>query len=298
MPNNLYIGNILGATGPTGPEGPSGPSGPSGSPGGATGPSGASGATGPTGPTAELGGTSTDPINVSSYAVDESFSISTDTGRNWTTGQVLIIKEASTTAAFFVIEVTSYDSSTGVLQGTILVVSGVGAYNSWNISLTGEVGPTGPIGATGPVSIDRTSVTGSSVTVTSTEDNVGSGENVFDGNSGSYWEANTISGDTTLYPELKIDYGSNNFKTITKYYFDIPASGETTDLMPAHWNLMGSDDDITYKTLDTRINQTFISGRFNYSLGNIEQFRYYKMNFISGNPSPIRIHEINLIEKG
>ena len=115
MSNNLFIGNILGATGPSGPTGPSGligPSGPSGSAGGATGPSGASGATGPTGPVANCSGTSSDALNLVSYTPGSILTISASTSRCWFGGQVLIIRESGNTA-HFVMDVISYNTSTG-----------------------------------------------------------------------------------------------------------------------------------------------------------------------------------------
>ena len=297
MSNNLYIGNILGATGPTGPIGLSGytgATGPSGSPGGATGPSGLSGATGPSGPSSNCTGTSSDTLTIASYEVGGTLTITASTGRCWFAGQVLIIKD-STSTAHFVASAISYDTATGALSLTVVNKYGIGSFSSWNISLTGELGPTGPIGATGPYRADADTVT-ASLTITGTYTLTGGGANVFDGDTGTYWEArSTGEGGAYQGPNLKVDYGSGKTINVSKYYFDVSSAADAA-LMPNRWHLMGSDNGTTYTTLDTRINESFISGKFSYTLANTQTFRHYKFAFPSGNPVPkIRISQMNFI---
>lgn len=200
--SNLYIGNILGATGPVGPSGPSGPTGPmgvTGPAGGATGPSGATGPTGPTGPTPDCSGTTTNSLNTISYTVGATLTVTSQAGKCWATGQTLLIKDSSNTS-FFIISVVSYDSTTGVLSGTVVDTGGIGSFNSWNISLTGETGATGPIGPIGIASVDSEMVD-SSATVVGTP-TVGSniGSNAYDGNAATYWESNFTTTSTTTTP--------------------------------------------------------------------------------------------------
>ena len=300
MSNNLYIGNILGATGPTGPvglSGATGATGPSGSPGGATGPSGHTGATGPTGPSANCAGTSSDTISMVAYNPGITFTLSASTERCWFAGQTLVIKD-STGTAHFVVSVVSYNSSTGELSVSVIAKFGFGSFSSWNISLTGEIGPTGPAGPTGPLGVESNYVDVATETITGTHtiSHSNNPEKVFDGLTGTYWEAET-TGDGGVYQNVNlcIDYGFGKEKAIHKYYFDVP-SDSLTGTMPTHWHFMGSDDDVSYKVLDTRINEKFVSGRFNYSLPALENFRYYKFDFVSGNPTPkIKINQMNLV---
>jgi hypothetical protein len=98
-------------------------------------------------------------------------------------------------------------------------------------------------------------------------------------------------------PCLKVDFGVNNAKTVKKYYIDVPTAGDAS-LTPRGWHLQGSDDGTVYKSLDTRMRQNIpTTGRYNFCLANTEQFRYYKMEFASGeNPEPlIKISNLNLI---
>jgi hypothetical protein len=197
--SNLYIGNILGATGPSGPPGPSGSAGPSGisgatgatgpagGPVGATGPSGVTGATGPIGPQVNCNGQSTNTINAVSYQASSTLSLTADTYRCWFTGQTLLVINTLGTT-YFVGTVISYDSSTGALSLTLLERVGVGSFSSWNISLTGERGPTGPAGAAGPQSADLETVTQNS-TVVGTPTIAGLATNVYDGSSTTFWES-------------------------------------------------------------------------------------------------------------
>ena len=215
--NNLYLGNILGATGPIGPVGPSGnigATGPSGSPGGATGPTGPSGsigATGPSGLTPNCSGTSTTSINLASSSsnVGQSITIIASTYRCWSTGQVLLIKENLLTA-YLVAQVTTYNSTTGQLTFSVLHKNGIGTFSNWEISMTGPVGPAGPIGPAGPAREDSTTVT-TSLTITGENTVSGNPNNVFDGNAGTFWYTSMLSGtaeegDRSIYFDGDGDY--------------------------------------------------------------------------------------------
>jgi hypothetical protein len=110
-----------------------------------------------------------------------------NTGKCWGAGQTLIIKN-TTGSAYFVVRVVSYNIATGELSFVILVKSGVGEYSSWNITLTGEMGPSGPVGGQGPVKEDIDTVT-TNLFITGTNTVYGSGGDVFDNNTGTYWLA-------------------------------------------------------------------------------------------------------------
>jgi|10_taG_2_1085330.scaffolds.fasta_scaffold00266_19 hypothetical protein len=522
---NFFLGNVLGATGPTGPLGLSGligstgATGPAGGPTGATGPSGASGVAGPTAICTGTSDTSIDLGN-SANSIGRTVTIISNPGRCWFIGQLLMIK-SSASAAYITGEVESYNSMNGSLSFKIMSKSGLGSPNDWNISLSGPIGPTGPMGPTGPFfMIDQDTVTGA-VIVTGSHSVHGTGENVFDNNSETYWAANiktrtdenwdnvklliqsedadgntafvdssssshavtangdiqhkttqakfgtssiyfdgtedylgmanhadwdfgsddftietwvnfagwestgfntlawigsvqldykntsnelrvycygssthsiiatwtaslnswhhvaivrngtdlklyldgsqlgattdigtatlntpddkpsTIGGRSTLggvlsvdrffngYMEdiritktaryisnfntdlptvitlfqkndvyLKVDYGYNsepwNKQQISKYYFEVIE--EDIDYMPCRWRIEASNDDASWKVLDTRLNQKFISGRFNYSFANSGEYRYYKLSIASGmDPVVVRLREMGLV---
>jgi hypothetical protein len=169
----------VGSTGPTGPAstvtGPTGPTGLQGS----TGPTGWTGAastiTGPTGPTGAAS-TVTGPTGPMGAGYDATSSSTIEIGlgeHNITIGFGYAYVEGTR------IRIISIASPTNYMEGTITLVdentitfscdhlTGSGTFNSWNITLTGNIGPTGPTGAastvtgpTGPTGYTGPSVTG------------------------------------------------------------------------------------------------------------------------------------------
>ncbi len=163
--STTFLGNILGATGPigaTGPSGddgatgPAGPAGSSGGPTGPTGPTGNQGATGPTGPALNYSGTSTTSINLgdtTNVIVGASLSITTQTDKAWTIGQKIIISsnDPNYTGQYICATVEEYSGSTTNLKFKIDYLTGNSTISSWNLDLTGKVGPVGSTGPTGGV---------------------------------------------------------------------------------------------------------------------------------------------------
>tara|TARA_Y100001938_G_scaffold149328_1_gene235800 strand:+ start:698 stop:1627 length:930 start_codon:yes stop_codon:yes gene_type:complete len=157
MSNNLYLGNILGATGPTGPSGVSGAvgaTGPAGGPTGATGPVGPSGlvgATGPSGTAPAVTGLGTNTgINLSTLASGTNVSFTVPAGMAFSNGSYVKACNA-TGSAFEYLQgtVTYYESTT--MTVTAEYIRGTSNYATWKIFTAGRVGPEGGIGATGPV---------------------------------------------------------------------------------------------------------------------------------------------------
>lgn len=209
-----------------GPAGPSGADGADGSPGGATGPTGPSGASGATGPAPNCNGTTTDTVSLSSLTVGNTITINGSTNRCWGIGQTLLISSVSVSADFFIINVTSYDSSTGVIVGSISFVSGISSYSSWNIVLSGEVGATGPRGAAGVGTIDTETVT-TSLTITGSNTLNGVADNVFDGSTSTFWEAQTKAGDDTSWASTSLLIQSELSNTSTTDFKDYSSSNHT-----------------------------------------------------------------------
>jgi hypothetical protein len=155
---NIYLGNVLGATGPIGPIGPSGasgPEGPAGDPGGPSGPIGASGPMGPTGPTgasfATISNTSLD-LSQPETAPGQEVTVLVDTGLAYTEGtRVRVYDRTAGSYSFLEGEVKSYSN-----DALVILVDKRSQQNStlfsdsWNVNLAGLVGATGPEGPTGP----------------------------------------------------------------------------------------------------------------------------------------------------
>lgn len=162
MAQNLYIGNILGATGPAGPSGIAGPSGasglmgptgPAGGPTGATGPIGPSGnmgATGPDGFTPLMTGLGTNAgLNLSTLVTGSIVSFTVVSGLQFTVGSYIKACNATGSANHYVQgEVSFYGGTT--LSLDVNYIQGGETYSSWKLATAGYVGPQGQMGATGP----------------------------------------------------------------------------------------------------------------------------------------------------
>jgi len=92
----------------------------------------------------------------------------------------------------------------------------------------------------------------------------------------------SFSGDNgvSLNPVLKINYQGNR-TIINKYYLHL-GSDEDVKYAPKYWHIEASNDDTIWTTLDTRANQNFIIGKFNYNFANGDQYQYYRMSLLSG----------------
>ena len=153
---NLFLGNILGATGPVGPAGSSGPSGmqgstgPSGSPGGATGPTGPIGPTGSTGPSAQVTGFSNTSLDLSGISTGDSISFTVNSSAlQYNVGTHLKFCGTGYTPQEYVQgEATYYAGTTLTINVTDYYGSNSGDY--WKVGIIGERGTEGPQGATGP----------------------------------------------------------------------------------------------------------------------------------------------------
>ena len=232
---NLFLGNIMGATGPSGPIGPSGytgATGPSGSPGGATGPSGKMGPTGPSGPTPDCSDTISLTISKIAYSIGSTISITASSGKCWVTGQTLLLS-SSDGASYFVTTVTSYNSVTGAISLNVLTAQGAGTHNTWHLSITGRVGVMGATGPIGPSSSDKETIS-ASLTITGTNTTAGSGLDAFDDNSEDYWEA-TYGDVTTAWTDVKFLLQSEStdayvFNDSSSYGHTITANGDVKHL--------------------------------------------------------------------
>ena len=130
-------GSLIGPTGPS--QGPSGP----------TGPSGPIGPTGPVGPACS--GTSVDALNLNDATTDvgKTVNITTESGKCWTVGQLIIVSYLNSTINYLIGKVTSYSGTT--LSFEIKKRVGTINNNQWVINVTGDLGPSGPTGPVGSI---------------------------------------------------------------------------------------------------------------------------------------------------
>tara|TARA_Y100000310_G_scaffold345046_1_gene461373 strand:- start:3356 stop:4291 length:936 start_codon:yes stop_codon:yes gene_type:complete len=159
MGQNLYIGNILGATGPTGPMGAVGTSGgpgatgPAGGPTGATGPVGPSGSTGPMGLqgiSRELTGLGINTgINLSLLETGTVVSFTVPIGLSLDVGSYVKVSNVSGSEHEYLQGKISYYTSDYMSIQTDYVY-GSNTHTNWKVGIAGLVGIQGRMGPTGP----------------------------------------------------------------------------------------------------------------------------------------------------
>ena len=159
MANNLYIGNVIGATGPAGPSGVAGPSGasgllgptgPSGGPVGATGPTGPSGLSGATGPATILTGIATGSVDLSQVFEGTSVTITVPSNMALSEGSYVKVCDSTGLGEQY------FNGSISQYIGTSMTISaeyteGSETFEEWKVAIAGQQGPSGLIGATGPI---------------------------------------------------------------------------------------------------------------------------------------------------
>jgi hypothetical protein len=81
---------------------------------------------------------------------------------------------------------------------------------------------------------------------------------------------------------LRYDLGAGNAQTVKRY---MAFCADVANRDPKDWTFQGSNDGLTWTTLDTQSNQTFVS-RFHaktYNIGNTTAYRYYQINVTANN---------------
>ena len=154
--HNVYLGNILGATGPIGPIGPSGPVGPPGEPGdNAAGPVGATGPSGPTGPQGDIGkgysGIVTTSLDLtdSSTAPGQSVTVNAPVGLGYDAGSHIRLWDRTAGSTAYVEGTVTAYSNTSLTFNIDQRVQGASPSDSWNLNIAGIMGATGPEGEAG-----------------------------------------------------------------------------------------------------------------------------------------------------
>jgi hypothetical protein len=152
--HNIYLGNVLGATGPVGPIGPSGPEGPPGD--NVNGPVGATGPAGPAGPQGDIGkgysGIVTTSLDLTdpSTAPGQSVTVNAPVGLGYDAGShIRLWDRTAGSTAYIEGTVTAY-SNTSLTFNIDQRVQGSSPSDSWNLNIAGIMGATGPEGQDGP----------------------------------------------------------------------------------------------------------------------------------------------------
>ena len=98
----------------------------------------------------------------------------------------------------------------------------------------------------------------------------------FDSNPGSKWLGS--------FPGwLRYDFGADNAQTIKRY--TIVSANDVPERDPKDWQFQGSNDGVSWTTLDTRAGQSF-PYRFHaltYSIANSTAYRHYRLNVTTNN---------------
>jgi hypothetical protein len=118
--------------------------------------------------------------------------------------------------------------------------------------------------------------------------NVANAAYAFDQNSGSYWFHSGVTG------WLKYDLGHT--ETVQRY--TVISANDKVGRDPKDWQFQGSNDGVTWTTLDTQSGQAF-ANRFqlnSYTIATPGAYRYYRLNITSnnGDTSFVDLAEIGL----
>jgi hypothetical protein len=107
--------------------------------------------------------------------------------------------------------------------------------------------------------------------------NPSNAENAFDQNPGSQWFYSGTSG------WVQYDFGANNAQIVKRYTISEADTIAARD--PKDWQFQGSQDGITWTTLDSESGQAFAYWyqQLTYNLSNTTAYRYYRLNVTANN---------------
>jgi hypothetical protein len=117
--------------------------------------------------------------------------------------------------------------------------------------------------------------------------------NGMDGNFATKWVSNG-----SLPQWLQYDYGSGRASAINTYYLTSAENAPERD--PSAWTFLGSNDDTTWTTLDTRSGQTFAARlqTNTYTFANTTPYRFYRLNVTAASGGPttqLQVEDLRLI---
>jgi hypothetical protein len=84
---------------------------------------------------------------------------------------------------------------------------------------------------------------------------------------------------------IQYDFGASNAKVVKRYTIN---SADVAERDPKDWQFQGSQDGSTWRTLDSRSNQSFVTrmGMNAYEIGNTTAYRYYRLDITANNGAP------------
>jgi hypothetical protein len=104
-------------------------------------------------------------------------------------------------------------------------------------------------------------------------------DKAFDGNPGSKWFNNNIS--PTGW--IQYDFGTGNAQVVKRY--TVSSANDVPARDPKDWSFLGSQDGISWTTLDSRSVQSFVN-RYQvnpYNLANTTAYRFYRLDITANN---------------
>jgi hypothetical protein len=104
-------------------------------------------------------------------------------------------------------------------------------------------------------------------------------DKAFDGNAGSKW----FNNNTGATGWIQYDFGANNAQVVKRY--TVSSANDVPGRDPKNWNFLGSQDGVTWTTLDSQSNQAF-ANRYQqnvYPIGNTTAYRYYQLQITANN---------------
>lgn len=135
-------------------------------------------------------------------------------------------------------------------------------------------------------------VTGSVVTISSSNDATEPDTNAADGQELTYWGAATATA------WIQYDFGSTvNAQTVKRYRI---TSANSSERDPMNWTLQGSNDGSSFTTIDTRTNEAFSDRQETreFKVTSPDLYRYYRLdvsaNYSSGSTAAVRVAELRL----
>lgn len=97
---------------------------------------------------------------------------------------------------------------------------------------------------------------------------------------------------------IKYDLGAGNEKIVTSY--TVTSGNDSSDRDPMNWTFEGSNDDVNWDILDTRIGQTWSARLQTKTFGpftNITAYRYYRLNVTANHGSTLlQIEELEFCQ--
>lgn len=119
----------------------------------------------------------------------------------------------------------------------------------------------------------------------------------FDGSTGSKW----YDGGTPPPGWLQYNFGAGIQRTVVHY--DISSANDVQQRDPKYWQMLASNDDSTWTTIDTQTNQTFANRlqTRSYNMTNAAAYQYYRLNILTnsgGSGYGLQLSELTLLGYG